>query len=261
MRCIALNFEIIDFHTHPFLLHEDNICYYKDIMNMSYESFAEDMAAAGVSRFAGSVIHKCPGDDLRSMLTSNEMAYKLSDLYGEKYIPGIHIHPAYPEESVKAMDEAHARGVKLIGELVPYFYNWSDYSAPEFSELLDYAEKYGMTVSLHTIDLSAMERMALEHKNINFVFAHPGEKAQVMLHEEVMKKCDNVYLDLSGTGLFRHGMLKYLTKSVGAQRILFGTDYPVCNLRLYIGGMLDEGLSDSELELIFAKNAKRLLGI
>ena len=103
--------------------------------------------------------------------------------------------------------------------------------------------------------------MALEHKNINFVFAHPGEKAQVMLHEGVMKKCDNVYLDLSGTGLFRHGMLKYLTKSVGAQRILFGTDYPVCNLRLYIGGMLDEGLSDSELELIFAKNAKRLLGI
>ena len=256
-----MNFEIIDFHTHPFLVHEDNICYYKDIMGMTSESFALDMAAAGVSRFAGSVIHKDSGDQLRAVELSNEAAYKLSDIYGDKYIPGIHIHPAYPEESERIIREAHSRGIRLVGELVPYTYGWSDYASSEFWELLSILRGLDMTVSLHTVDLSAMEKMAKAYPDINFVFAHPGERAQVLLHEEVMKRCDNVYLDLSGTGLFRHGMLKYLVGSVGAERILFGTDYPVCNLRLYIGGMLDEGLSDRELELVFAKNAKRLLGI
>ncbi len=41
----------------------------------------------------------------------------------------------------------------------------------------------------------------------------------------------------------------------------FGSDYPVCNLKMYIGGVLDEHLSDSELEAVFSENAKRVLGI
>jgi len=76
-----------------------------------------------------------------------------------------------------------------------------------------------------------------------------------------MKSNENAYLDLSGTGLFRYGMLKKLCCEVVAERILFGTDYPICNLKMYIAGVLGEKISDSEKELIFAGNAKRILNI
>ena len=49
-----------------------------------------------------------------------------------------------------------------------------------------------------------------------------------------MKKCDNVHIDLSGSGLHRYGVVKYLVDNVGSERILFGTDYPISNLSMYV---------------------------
>ena len=58
-------------------------------------------------------------------------------------------------------------------------HNWSDYSCKEFSLLLEHIEKHDMVVSIHTIDLIQMEQMAKKHPNVNFVFAHPGEKEMI----------------------------------------------------------------------------------
>ena len=76
-----------------------------------------------------------------------------------------------------------------------------------------------------------------------------------------MKKYDNIYLDLSGTGLFRFGMLKRLVDQVGAERILFGTDHPICNPAMYVAGVMHERISERNMSLIFSENAKRLLEI
>ena len=171
------------------------------------------------------------------------------------------MHPDFVDESVAEIKLAAENGVRIIGELVPYMNGWKDYSCSGFSDILDEISKYNMVVSLHTIDLKQMEKMAEAHKNVNFVFAHPGEKSFALEHVEVMKRLDNVYLDLSGTGLFRYGLTRFLVDSVGAERILFGTDYPICNLQMYIGAVLGEKLSDRERELIFSGNAKRLLDL
>ena len=109
--------------------------------------------------------------------------------------------------------------------------------------------------------VDGMRKIAKEHNKTQFVFAHPGEAARVEEHISVMLECENVYLDISGTGLFRYGMLKHLVTKVGADRILFGSDYPICNPGMYIAGVEFEKLMDNEKELIFAGNAKRLLKI
>ncbi len=59
--------------------------------------------------------------------------------YCDFYVPGFHIHPGYVEESLKEIDRMHQKGIKLIGELVPYMDGWNDYSCEEFSVLLDSA--------------------------------------------------------------------------------------------------------------------------
>ena len=76
-----------------------------------------------------------------------------------------------------------------------------------------------------------------------------------------MRRYDNAFLDLSGTGIFRFGSIRYLVNQVGADRILFGTDYPICNPDMYIHAVLGEHLGDAVEQKIFHDNAARLLGL
>lgn len=255
-----MNFEIIDFHVHPFINEEDNLCQHKDVLNITCETTYLDMQNAGISRFCGSVIKK-KVSDFNVIKECNQDALKLKEIYNNDYIPGFQISPNFIEESINEIDHAYQCNIKLIGELVPYLYDWNDYSCKEFSYLLEHIEKYDMTVNLHTLDLAQMEIMAKKHPHINFVFAHPGEKDRVLQHIDVMKRLDNVFLDISGTGIIRYGVIKKLVSEVGSQRILFGTDYPIGNLQVYINGVLGEKISDREKEQIFSINAKTLLKI
>ncbi len=251
-----MNYDIIDFHTHPFYAPEENFCFYPGSVTTQAD-FLSDLDASGIKRFVGSVIIK---DDksMDAIARANRHAVELGIQYGDKYIPGIHIHPEYVSESEKEINLAKEHGVRLIGELVPYHYGWN-YDHAGMNEIMECIKAADMPVSMHTTELPIMEKLAREHKDITFIFAHPGDLPQVKKHIEVMRRCENVYLDLSGTGLFRYGMLKHLVDSVGAERILFGTDYPICNPEMYVHAVLFEKISDREKELIFAENAKRLL--
>ena len=252
--------EIIDFHMHPFIDPENNFCHYKESLKMDVQTTLSDMEAAGITAFCGSVITRMNKENGFELLKKcNRDALKLREIYGEKYFPGIHVHPDYIRESVEELEWAAKEGVKLVGELVPYMCGWRDYSCRGLSDILDVVERHDMVVSVHTINLEEMEKMAAEHKNIRFVFAHPGERDLVLRHIEIMRKLDNVYLDLSGSGLFRYGLVRYLVDQVGADRILFGTDYPICNLDMFVGAVMGEKLTDRERELILSGNAKRLL--
>lgn len=254
-----MNFEIIDFHTHPFLDNANNFCMHKESLQMDTNTFLQEMEKSGISKFCGSVI--CWGKNFDSLKKCNRDALKLSEICGNKYIPGIHVHPAFVEESINELAFASQNNVKLIGELVPYMNGWEDYSCNGFSAILDEAEKYNMVVSLHTLNFEQMDKMASEHKNINFVFAHPSEKAVVLKHIDIMQRHDNVYLDLSGSGIHRYGTLKFLVDKVGAERLLFGTDYPLMDANGYVSIVLNERISDCEKERIFSGNAKKLLGL
>lgn len=254
--------DIIDFHTHPFFDAGEYFCIYKESIPADVNTILSDMSNAGISRFCGSVIRKIrEGEGFEVLKELNREALKLRDVYGERYIPGIHVHPDYVEESVKEIEYAAENGVKLVGELVPYMHGWSDYSCGGLSDILDVAEKHGMTVSLHVGNHEQMVAMARAHRNVNFVVAHPGEKDRVLKHIEAMQSCENMYLDISGTGLHRYGLMRFLCDKVGAERILFGTDYPIGNLASYVYAMMGERLTDGERELIFSGNAKRLLGL
>ena len=253
-----MNYDIIDFHTHPFTISSENFCFFPGSVTTDGD-FLSDLASAGISRFAGSIIDK-QNKDFASIVRANRRAIELGERYGDKYIPGIHVHPDYVSESENEINAAWELGVRLIGELVPYHHGYS-YDHCGLHEIFECLGGRDMTVSIHSNDgdLPQMEKLAVEHKDVTFVFAHPGDLERVKKHIEIMRRCENVYLDLSGTGLFRYGMLKHLVDSVGAERILFGTDYPICNPEMYVHAVLFEKISDRERELIFAGNAKRLL--
>ena len=234
------------------------------------EQMPGDLAEAGISVFCGSVIdsdHRGAMESFDRVREVNDAALQLREKFGSAYVPGFHVHPAFLKESLEEVERMHREGVKLVGELVPYLQGWQhagcDYGSEALTEILARAGEYGMIVSYHTMPEwpEQTEVMVGSNPGVTFVAAHPGQKADYLLHVGRMKKYPNLNLDISGTGLFRYGLLAALVQTVGPDRVLFGTDYPICNPRMYVQAVLGEHISDEDKEKILFGNAKRILGI
>ena len=254
----AEEFEIIDFHTHPFLRETCNWCQYPEQVP-DMERFLSDLDEAGIGKFAGSVIDRLSGRDFEEVRRLNSDALCLKNRLGDRYIPGVHIHPGFVEESCSELFRMHDKGVRLVGELVPYAMGWEQYYDDELRVIYQCIQELDMAVSFHTQSEESIDRVLHEFPGITFIAAHPGEKDVFLRHLERMKRYPNYYLDLSGTGLFRYGMLAYGVKEVGSGRFLFGTDYPICNPRMYVQAVLQEHLTREDCEAILAGNARRIL--
>lgn len=257
---INFPFEIIDFHIHPFDANENNFCQYNNVIDNEYE-FKNDLNRAGITKACGSVIKKFDNIDFNEIIKLNNKAVELSEKLNGFYIPGFHIHPDYVNDSCVEIERMNSKGINLVGELVPYLMGWEDYYNEKLHTIYELIDKYQMIVSIHTMAEDSIDKALKCFPNIKFVAAHPGEKSCFLRHIERMKKYDNYYLDFSGTGIFRYGLISYGIKQVGNERFLFGTDYPICNPGMYVQAVLYENLKDEDYEAIFYKNAKRILNI
>lgn len=259
--------KIIDSHVHLYRKAAQIIGNYSGYMIQDPAGYREELEEAGISHVCGSVIDGImQGVDRKNpeiwqhIHALNETACGLARELDGFYTPGFHVHPDFVQESCDEIEAMQARGLRLIGELVPYMHVWYDYDSKAMKEILDTAEQYHMIVSFHSTGYE-FSRMVEDHPGLTFLAAHPGERPQVDRHVERMKQYPNLYLDLSGTGLFRFGMLRFLVDAVGSERILFGTDYPICNPRMYVQAVYGEHLAERDLQNIFHKNAERIFGL
>lgn len=263
-----MDFEIIDFHTHPYRNADECICVHESAIKISPDETIRIMDESGVSKFCGSVLsHVFPKnaeDAWERFKVFNEDALYLRDYYKGRYIPGILVHPCNVEESIKEIDKYLAKGVNLLGELVPWswFFNGDTYDTDGMNEILDYAAQKGMVLSAHPTSNDDMDKLCENHPNLIIVGAHPIEGERFERHVQRAKKFKNYYIDLSGGGIYRYGATRHLIDEIGVDRILFGSDYAICNLQMYVDGVVrDKLLTNEEKRLILAENTKRLLNI
>lgn len=250
-------FEVIDAHIHPFLENEGaNIAAYGS--PASPDEFVAELKSLGISKVCGSVILRkdCRMEDIRE---ANRIALRFQNRYPDFYLPGIHVHGGFPEESCEEIETMVQKGVRWIGELVPYIMNTGEYNSPGMMRIFDLAQQLGIPVNLHDgWPAELIDPAVKQFPNLKLVLAHPGETGRAKERFEYMALHDNVYMDLSGTGLFRWNMLKYGVDLCGADRFLFGSDFPICSPGMNLFGVLSENLSDAECRLIFSENFKRL---
>ena len=261
-----MEYEIIDFHTHPYYDENDCICIHPTSIKRSPSEFLSDIKRAGVSKFCGSVITLNKKDENQSwweiIKKLNDDALELKKLYGNAYIPGCTIHPDFVEESKREIDRFKANGINLIGELVWYIQGYNSYCSENMKEILDYASEQGMVLSVHLTNNDDMDLLCENHPNLKIVCAHPCEGELFERHILRAKKNKNYYLDLSGGGIYRYGMTRRLIDEIGIDKILFGSDYPICNLQMYVDGIKNDYLlTEEEKQAIFSKNAKKLLNL
>ncbi len=258
------NLDIIDFHTHPFITKSQNLGKYVIKNTIEIEQVKELYFQFKSAKICGSVL------DARTDFSSiwdkikacNDTALELREILGEFYLPGFHVHPNFVEESLLEIERMDSLGVKIIGELCPYLFDNHEYYNEGFSVILKEAEKRNMILSIHTGDADGMDKIVKEHKNLKVVAAHPSSYDVMLRHIKRAKLSDNYYLDLSGASTFRNGLIKFALDEIGSDKIIFGSDFPICSPTMHAGAILsDNSLSENEKEQIFSINAKKLLNL
>jgi predicted TIM-barrel fold metal-dependent hydrolase len=254
------NFEIIDCHVHPFLSSETNTEWFCD--SKTPDDFVEILKRSGISRACGSVVKRleiCNFSEIREL---NKEALDFRDRYPDFFIPGIHIHPDFPEESCEELERLYKEeNVRWVGELVAYMMSLGEYLPKKAYPIYELARDLNVPVNIH----SGPEDVAKICENIpgiNVVLAHPSAgKGTIEERVELCAKYPGAHLDISGSGIQRWGLLRFGIDKAGKEKFLFGTDFPISNPASFVQGALFEELTDEEFVAVMSGNFKRLTGL
>ena len=250
-------YPVIDCHMHPYLCSDRKFDFQ---VPESYSEFFSVQAAAGIKLSCGSFNERGAGLEAEKLYKCNERVLTVHREYSDSFYPGVNISPLLPEESCSEMEKFHRAGFNWVGEIAWYVMGYEKYSLPGMDLICDLAENLDMVINLHPSSLEDMDKLIGRFPKVNFVIAHPESSWGVIPTYELAVKHPNMYLDLSGSGLFRMGMLRKGIDMLGKERILFGTDYPICNPAMNVAGVMFEKLSGDECRAVFRDNFLNMTG-
>ena len=166
-----------------------------------------------------------------------------------------------PETEGQVAQAACAQQIAGLGE---FYVRCGSAQLPDayLRPVLEAARTHGLPVMLHTGDFSytapaLMERMASQYPDVTFILGHMGSLAFVLDAIEVAKRHDNVYLETSG--MPSATMVRRAVAECGAQRLLFGSDYPFWNPQVERARIESAGLDPGVERMVMGGNAAQLL--
>jgi hypothetical protein len=169
-------------------------------------------------------------------------------MFGEEFIWG----------TLRFYSEKGFRAIKMLARVD--FYNPA--SLKVMGPVYEAAEKYHYTILFHSghpsRDLPSLQSYGAKHyPNVNIVLAHMG--LHDYLHETIIacKEIPNIYADMSQAWPYD---IKAFVHAVGAERLMYGTDGPFQSPRVERLKIEECDFTDSQMELIFHKNAERIYG-
>ncbi|MEZ5415030.1 MAG: amidohydrolase family protein [Opitutaceae bacterium] len=189
------------------------------------------------------------------------------------------LHPG--DGLTAALDElAWARDAGLIGvgELSPHAVGWA-MNDPVLTAVLQRAGEWGMPVNLHVTEpesrdypgkvatpLADFVSLAEAHPRTQFILAHWGGRLPLVLNDPLPP---NLWFDTAATPLlYDQTIWRKVVAKVGAERVLFGSDFPLNlypaidaepNMTRLVAEVHRSELTAAQLKVVVADNARRVL--
>ncbi len=173
--------------------------------------------------------------------------------------------------------EGRIRGLKLYPGYEPFYVHDA-----RMRVIYELAGEFGVPVMIHTGDTFdpkgklkyshplEVDEVAVDFRQVTFVICHLGNP-WVTDAMEVIYKNENVVGDISGLTLghfeerFERYMLQQLNEAVAfagdPSSLLFGTDWPICDIGSYIRFVDQLALSEEETDLIYHLNSARIFNL
>jgi predicted TIM-barrel fold metal-dependent hydrolase len=245
-------------------------------LRVRYQVLKSDMARNGVDYALV----------LSSYLVSDDRpgVTELMDVVGDDpsigIVAGVSYHGYRAQDLAELrimLSEARIRGLKLYPGY-EYFYVHD----PRMRVIYELAAEFGVPVMIHAGDTFdpkgkvkyahplEVDEVAVDFRDVTFVICHLGNP-WVTDAMEVIYKNDNVVGDISGLtlGHFEERFEKYMLQQINEvlafagnpSKLLFGTDWPICDMSSYIRFVRNLSLSEDETELIFWRNTTRIFNL
>jgi predicted TIM-barrel fold metal-dependent hydrolase len=180
------------------------------------------------------------------------------------------LHPGAPAEVERCL----AAGLAGIGELAFYDSDLDDRCLDSLDPIMALAGQFDVPVMLHTNEpvghlypgkapntLARIYALVRRYPESRLILAHWGGGLlfYALLKKEVRQVLANVWFDTAASPyLYRPEIYTVAADIVGADKILFGTDYPLLGPKRYWDEMREAGLSAERMERIRGRNALEL---
>lgn len=192
----------------------------------------------------------------------NNLAYNFMKQNPEKIGGFLYVSP----EHDNALDVVK-RGIEEQGFSGVKIWVSQKCDAPCMDKVAKATIDYGVPMLIHTFHKSRNQgenesvgknvaSLAKRFPELKIIMAHLGGNCYNGI--PMIRKLKNVWVDLSCT-MFHSSYLDYTLDNIGADRILFGTDMPGGPFLNNVGKVLHSNTTEYERELIFYKNALKIL--
>lgn len=275
---------IIDFHTHIF---PDEVraareefsqrdawfgTLYENPRNKlaSAEDVVASMEAAGVDR---TVVFGFPWRDAKLCAGHNDYLIDSIRRYPDKLLGFACVQPLDAKDA-QELARCLDAGLMGLGELGPDGQRFDIEDKRILQASAEVLQQYDRPLLTHASEPMGHQyagkgqtlpwkllKLAQNFPDLKMVFAHWGGGLPFYeLMPEVGDLLRNVYYDTAAsTYLYRIDIFPVAARLVGADRILWGTDYPLLSQAKMLARIRDSGLAPEQLDAVLGGNAARLL--
>ncbi len=236
----------------------------------------ELIAAMDAARVDRAVVFGFPWRQARLFRRHNDYIMEAVAAYPQRLI-GLACFDAAHPEAVEETRRCIDGGLKGAGELAFYEEGITAASLEKLAPTMDICRERGLPVMLHTNEpvghqypgkapntLRQIYDLVRRFPDNLIILAHWGGGIffYQLLKKEVKDVLKNVYYDTAATPyLYDPAIWTTACAIVGADRILFGTDFPLLNPDRYLREIEAAGVSSEERQQIMGANAARLWGL
>lgn len=206
----------------------------------------------------------------------NQYLLEAASRYPHRLIVFLSLLFSDPDGSMSELENGIQGGAKGVGEIAFYDRGMTSQDLDLMKPVLTEMEGKKILLLLHTNETighpypgkgeTPLERfceLALSHPNLPILLAHWG--GGLLFYElmpEVARALTHVYYDTAASPfLYSEKIYSIGCEIVGAEKILFGSDFPLIRPRRYFEEMNESGVNEEDQEKILGHNLSKLLGL
>ena len=182
--------------------------------------------------------------------------------------------PTVGDAALYELERCAQAGMIGLGELMPHGQGYRLSDIDLLAPIMEVARRYSLLVMSHcsepvghvytgkgNVSLPDIVAFLEAFPGIHFIAAHWGGGLPFYtLMPEIQRVTGNVWYDTAATVyLYYQRIFRLVASLVGAERILFASDYGLLRQKRIIEHIQQSGLDDRSIQMILGENARRLL--